>query len=375
MGVNRVSISGVEPRAIQVSARTTWVFVAIRDRDGLQGLGEATLEGQSDEVVAAIQRYGQSLVGQGFLQISEAVRWVMARLDDSAGLVEASALSAIEQALQDLIARVRGERLADALGAVVRNPVPMYANINRGTTTRQPEQFAERAMRAVQQGFAGVKLAPFDGLTPEACGAADGRALIESGLARIAAIREALDAGGFGDRSLMVDCHWRFSMSAARSMVGELARLGVDWYECPLPETAEHFADLLVLRSLANERGMRLSGAELMIGLPGFLPLLKAGLYDVVMPDVKYAGGLEETLRIAAACARYGTACSPHNPSGPICHVHSLHVASVIPDMPLLEVQFEESTRFAEIVDKALPPFKGGASALPAGPGLGVTLV
>jgi galactonate dehydratase len=375
MAMGQVSIVGVEPRSVQVSPRTTWVFVAISDRDGLQGLGEATLEGHSEEVMAAIRRHGESLRGERFRQGHEAARWAVARLDEAAGLVEAAALSAIEQALQDLIARVRGERLADALGPVLRDPVPMYANINRGTTTRQPSQFAERALRAAQLGFAGIKLAPFDGLTPQACATSDGRALIDAGLARIAAVREALDAGGFVDRSLMVDCHWRLSTDAGRAMVPELARLRVDWYECPLPETSEFFPDLLGLRALANDRGMRLAGAELMVGLSGFVPLLRAGLYDVVMPDVKYAGGLEETLRIAAACARHGTGCSPHNPSGPICHVHSVHVASVIPNMPLLEVQFEESPRFAEIVDASLPPFDGGATAVPEGPGLGVKLI
>jgi galactonate dehydratase len=375
MSQETVQIARVEPLSVQVTARTTWVFVVISDRSGMQGLGEATLEGQSDEVLAAIRRHGESLLGAAFRHGSEAARWTVARLDDDSGLIEAAALSAIEQALQDLLARARGERLAEALGCVLRDPVPMYANINRGTTTRQPGQFAERAVRAARQGFAGVKLAPFDGLTPAACATLEGRRLIDAGLARIAATREALDADGFSDQSLMVDCHWRFSMEAARAMVGELARLRVDWYECPLPETPEHFADLRALRALANERGMRLAGAELMIGLPGFLPLLRAGLYDVVMPDVKYAGGLEETLRIAAACVRHGTACSPHNPSGPICHAHSLHVASVMPNMPLLEVQFEETPRFAEIVDANLPQFEGGASALPKALGLGVRLL
>jgi galactonate dehydratase len=172
----------------------------------------------------------------------------------------------------------------------------------------------------------------------------------------------------------MVDCHWRFSVRAAQAMIAELAALGVDWYECPIPEEASFHPSLLSLRSAANQRGMRLAGAELMVGTLGFMAILRAGLYDVVMPDVKYAGGLEETLRIAALAERFGTGCSPHNPSGPICHAHSLHVASVIPNMPLLEVQFEETERFVEIADARLPVFIEGASAIPSGPGLGVGL-
>lgn len=373
--IDSVAVAAIEPVRIQVTERTTWVFVKVRSTDGLIGLGEGSLEGRADAVSAAIDRLGQALIGSRFRAGHEAARWVMARLDESAGLVEAAAASALEQALQDLIARFRGQRLAESLGAVQRDPIPMYANINRGTTSRQPAQFAERALRAARQGFAGIKLAPFDGLTPETCDTPAGRAQIDAGLARVAAVREAFDAHGLNDRSLMVDCHWRFSDQRSADMIHELAALRVDWYECPVPETPAHFDTLKRLRSAANARGMRLAGAELMVGLQGFQPILRAGLYDVVMPDVKYVGGLEETLRVAAAAAYFGTQCSPHNPSGPICHAQSVHVASVIPNMPLLEVQFEETPRFAEIADLGLPTFVNGASALPQGPGLGVTLV
>ena len=360
--------------SVPVTARTTWVFVSVRDAAGRQGLGEATLEGRSDAVQSAITAQQSDLAGRSFASGSDIARWASARLAGSASLIEAAAISGIEQALQDLGAQAAGLGLAQGLGEVLRDPVPMYANINRGTTTRQPSQFAERAVRAARLGFGGIKMAPFDGLTPEQAGSAEGRRLIDAGLERIAAVRRALDEAGHGQRDLMIDCHWRFSVPTARDLIGELAALGVSWYECPLPESADFFPALLSLRSAANARGMRLAGAELMIGAQGFLPILQAGLYDVVMPDVKYAGGLEETLRIAALAQRFGTGCSPHNPSGPICHAHSLHVASVIPNMPLLEVQFEETSRFVEVADARLPPFRQGYSALPSGLGLGVGL-
>jgi galactonate dehydratase len=169
----------------------------------------------------------------------------------------------------------------------------------------------------------------------------------------------------------MVDCHWRFNAAQAMQMADELARLKVSWYECPVAEIPEQFDTLRQIRSRANDLGMQLAGAETMIGVNGFLPLLKAGLYDVVMPDVKHAGGLTEVLRIAEIAAAHGAACSPHNPTGPICHAHSLHVSAVFNDLPSLEVQFEESELFFAIADSDLPRFEGGMSALPPGPGLG----
>jgi len=360
----------VDCRSVRVTGRTVWTFVQVLGADGEFGLGEATLEGRHDEAAAAVGRHADTLDGSCGVSGDAAARWAGSRLSGVADLADAAAISGIEQALQDLAARRAGVPLHVALGGARRNPVPMYANINRGTTRRSAEQFAERAARAAAQGFLGVKLAPFDGLTPAIADRPDGRVLVDAGLARIAAVRAVLPPTVL----LMVDCHWRLNEAAARALVPELAALGVGWYECPLPETADQHPAIAALRGRANAAGMQLAGAETMIGLAGFLPILRAGLYDVVMPDVKYAGGLAEALRIAAACERSGTGCSPHNPSGPVCHAHSLHVAAVIGAMPFLEVQFEETPRFAELADSGLPPFRDGASALPSGAGLGVRL-
>ena len=58
--------------------------------------------------------------------------------------------------------------LHEMFGGGRRASIPLYANINRGTVPRTPAQFATRALRAASQGFRGIKLAPFDGVTPGA---------------------------------------------------------------------------------------------------------------------------------------------------------------------------------------------------------------
>lgn len=360
----------VRIQSVRISDRTIWTFVELRD-GGMAGIGEATLEGRTPEVESALSRFGTALTGasDGLTEagLDQIRTWLQSA---TSSIVEATALSALEQALQDLIARRRGVSIRDRLGRSLRTTIPLYANINRGTVPRTPESFARRALRAAGQGFRAIKLAPFDGVTPQTCASGEASVLIDAGLARIAAVRAALIEQA-PDCELMVDCHWRFNDSTARQMIGELAALGVRWYECPVVESPEHFALLRALRSLSNDAGMQLAGAETMIGVQGFLPLLVAGAYDVVMPDVKHAGGLAETLRIAEVAARYQTACSPHNPTGPICHAHSLQVAALIDDMPALEIQFEESERFFTLADDGLPVFNRGTSALPLGPGLG----
>ncbi|HVJ24539.1 MAG TPA: enolase C-terminal domain-like protein, partial [Burkholderiales bacterium] len=262
-------------------------------------------------------------------------------------LVGAAAFSAIEQATWDVKARKAGRPLAELLGGAKRDRVALYANINRGTTDRTPGGFAARAREAAALGFQAIKIAPFDKM--------------DEGYARIAAAAGAIA----GRAELQVDCHWRFDLKKAHEALAECGRLGVTWFECPIPETPENYPAIKRLRAKANAAGMRLAGAETFIGAEGFRPLLEQGLYDVVMPDVKYAGGLAECLRIAELAARHGCAVSLHNPSGPVCHAHSVHLSAALETSERLEYQHGETPKFFEIAPGLEAP-AGGSAALPA---------
>ena len=48
------------------------------------------------------------------------------------------------------------------------------------------------------------------------------------------------------------------------------------------------------------------------------------------MPDVKYVGGPIKMVELANYIKKYGSEFSPHNPSGPICHAHSLQICGVM---------------------------------------------
>jgi galactonate dehydratase len=157
-------------------------------------------------------------------------------------------------------------------------------------------------------------------------------------------------------------------------VVEKAGSLGVCWLECPVAETPDTIPAIRRWRALANDAGMRLAGCEELIGVVQNRPFAAAGAYDVMMPDVKYAGGVGEMMRLAELFEELGVGYSPHNPSGPIAHAASLHLSAAVRRFDRLEVQFEESDLFWRLAGGSLPPFKDGHSALPEGPGLGVTL-
>lgn len=346
----------------RVSDKTAWTFVTVEAEDGRRGWGEATLQGEADAVHREVARLRPALLGREFSPESEIQQIVGTCGRDRA---QAAAISALDQAVGDVIAQSMAKSLAAALGPAPRDVVRLYANINRGTRDRSPAGFAARALEVKQRGFEAVKIAPFDEVLP---GKATSPGAIDPGLARIAAVRAAIGP----DMQLLVDCHWRLTEALAQDVLRELEPLKLYWFECPLPEQQANFDALRRLRTRANASGVRLAGCEMMTGLEGFRPYIEAGIYDAIMPDVKYAGGLRELLRIGEFAAGHGVACSPHNPSGPIAHAHSLHLSAHLPSCPFLEYQYDESPLFFDFVTGILPDPRSGSSPLPQGAGLGI---
>jgi len=346
----------------RVSDKTVWTFVTVEAEDGRRGWGEATLQGEADAVHREVAQLRATLLGRELSSQSEIRQIVGTCGRDRA---QATAISALDQAVGDVVAQSSGQSLAAALGSAPCDTIKLYANINRGTLDRSPAGFAARALEVKQRGFDAVKIAPFDEIRP---GEATPAGAIDPGVARIAAVRAAVGPG----IHLLVDCHWRLTEALAHDVLREIEPLKLYWFECPLPEQPANFDALRRLRARANADGVRLAGCEMMTGLDGFRPYLEAGIYDAIMPDVKYAGGLRELLRIGEFAASHGVACSPHNPSGPIAHAHSLHLSAHLPSCPFLEYQYDESPLFFDFVSGVLPDPRSGTSALPQGTGLGI---
>ncbi len=358
-------IAAIEHLGVNVTPRTNWCFLLVRTEDGRTGTGECTLPNHEVLLEAEAERLAANVTGA-----DAGARNRLARLLPHApgGLVLHTVLSAFEQALWDLAGQDAARPIHALLGGALREAVPLYANINRGAAPRTPEGFAAAARRAVAAGFRAVKLAPFEPLVWEDAADPTMRAAYAEGIARIAAVRDAVGAAV----DIMVDAHWRFSPGGAAGLLRDLAPLALFWLECPVAE-ANHAA-IRRLRSMANDRGMRLAGAETLAGLGAYRTVIEAGCYDVLMPDIKHAGGHEEIRRIAALAQTAGIEIAPHNPTGPVCHAHSVQLCATLPNLLPLEVQFGESERFFAMTRGHDLRFAQGTATLPGRSGLGVAL-
>ncbi|MGF1476463.1 MAG: mandelate racemase/muconate lactonizing enzyme family protein [Geminicoccaceae bacterium] len=336
---NTASVREVRLDALRITPATIWIFLRLIDENGLLATGEATLPKDEARVAQAAARLLPNLIG------ADASPSGIAQGLPGNDLGEAALRSAADLAAFDLEGQRAGKALSELLGESRRTNIPVYANINRRSVARTPEAFAESARLALETGHQTFKLAPFDEVTLEACAAGDLLRLIEPGLERIRAVRETIGAG----HQLRIDCHWRFDPAAAETMIDACTPFAPDLIECPIAERVETIGAITRLRTQANRSDIRLAGLEMGVGVESFEPFLEAGAYDVIMPDVKYVGGLDIFVRLAERVEAHGALVSPHNPTGPVCHAASLHIAAVLPAFDSLEMQFDETPLFAQL--------------------------
>lgn len=361
------AIAALEPVVVNVSPKTNWTFVAVTLADGATGWGECSLNGWEPLLVAQARRLARDAVGR---DVADAARLVRYLPHSPGGLVAHAVASATEQALTDLRAQAARVPVARLQAGTPRAAVPAYANINRSVADRSPAGFADAARRAVAAGYRAVKLAPFDGVIAEDAATTPIAALTRAGLDRVFAVRDAIGP----ELALMVDCHWRFDVARAQALLADLAAAKPYWVECMTSEHPVHYGAIARLTALAHERGMRTAGGEMIAGADTARAMCDGRLYDVLMPDIKYAGGYRGMQEIADVCAAHGVAFAPHNPTGPVAHVASLHACAAAPALLWLEHQWNETPLFDALVGGVAAPLVDGAFVVPAAPGLGVAL-
>jgi len=362
-----VKVAKLEPLILNVSSKTNWFFVRLVTDEGLTGVGEASLNGWEPLQSAYLGLLAGELAGERVDRLGPRLR---VHAHSAGGLVAHSIRSAVEQAATDVRAKALGVPVHALLGGALRRAVRVYANVNRRTRDRTPQGIARSAKDAVDIGFNAVKIAPFDRVVWQDFGDADARKRVSLGIDRIFAAREAIGP----DVDLLVDCHWRFDEPTAAAVLREVASARLFWLECPISEQPEQWAALARLRSLANEYGIRLAGAETQAGVAAFQRAAAGRHFDVVMPDIKYCGGFAEMQAIAGATAVHGVGLAPHNPTGPVCNMASINACAVAPNFLVLEYQLAESPLYGEVVKGVEPALLNGCFEVPDTPGIGVEL-
>ena len=280
--------------------------------------------------------------------------------------VESAAISAVRTAITQLSAMEKDISLNETFNGGKIEKVPVYANINRGlfSTDRAPNDFAAAAENAVKRGFSIIKCAPFDEVSPS-----DSSEWIlksaEMGIERVKSIRRAVGES----ITVLIDCHSRFTPETASQVAEKLESVSIGWFEEPLSPN-DHSRSL---SDVVKKVSMPVAGGESGYGEPFFDALLSSGSLEIVMPDIKYCGGVSESVRIGRLARSKGAGVSLHSPSGPVSLLASAHSTAAVECSMALEHAVSESDWRSELIEPA-EVIRDGNIYLPKGPGLGAVL-
>ena len=360
-------IAAIEAIVVNVSPKTNWTFIAVTTVSGVTGWGECSLNRWEPLLTAYAAILAPDFIGTDSAKAVEKIRHLP---HSPGGLVAHAVRSALEQAITDILAQLAAQPISQYVGGTRRSLVPAYANINRGVKSRSPEGFAAAARAAIAAGYSSIKLAPFDGVIAEDAQSTPIGERIDEGLDRVFAVRDAVGAAP----ALLVDCHWRFDEARATTLIRDIARAAPFWIECPVSEHPSQFAAIARLREHAHGEGIQLAGGEVITAPEHAQTMCASSLYDVLMPDVKYAGGYRGMSAIAEICDAHGVAFSPHNPTGPVAHLASIHVCAAAPSVLWLEHQWAESPLFDALIGGSAAQLVDGAFVVPRAPGLSAAL-
>lgn len=362
--LREVVVTDIEVHIVRVNQRGNWVLVRTRTSDGVTGVGDASHGGSDADKLKYLKQFGDQLKGRSIFDIEGLRLAAEPTIFEIGKSAPAICLSALEQSLWDIQGKLFGVPAYHLFGGHFNKRIRNYANINRSTTDRTPEGFARAAERAVAAGFDVIKLAPFDSITKPQPNAARLQELIDIGVECARSVRQVIGA----KRDLIIDVHGRVNVEQGIELARRLEPLNLFWLEEVTP--AKPLDDLAAINRAAK---MPTAGGESIYGVRGFLPYINAKAVDIVMPDVKYCGGMLELKKIAAVAEAVGMPVSPHGPASPVGNLAAAHVCAGMPNFQILEFSYGEVPWRAEIVNPPEEIDKGYITPS-ARPGLGVTL-
>ncbi|GAA3129385.1 mandelate racemase/muconate lactonizing enzyme family protein [Kribbella aluminosa] len=319
--------------------------------NGLQGIGEcyglpspAVTSRIVDEIIAPL------VIGEDALAIDVIWSKVFGAMSGGGHLrgFYLEAMSGVDIALWDLKGKALGLPIHRLLGGPHRELVPVYAS--PVPMCSDPDQSARMARNFVDQGFRALKLKLGRGRNTD--------------LAHARAVRAAIG----DDIELLVDLNCAYTSDIALPIGLALAELGITWFEEPLAVD-----DLAGYQRLRSHLPMSLVNGETLFTRYDFREYLVGGAVDVIMPNVARAGGLSESLKIAALAGAFHVDVAPHGVGSAVGVAASLHLSAAIPNFRTFEFNqlpnpLRDSLTVApfQLVDGCLP--------VPEGPGLGIEL-
>jgi len=346
---------------------------------GVNGLGDATLNGREQAVVAYLQEHLiPCLIGRDPFQTEDTWQYFYRGAYWRRGPVTMAAIAAIDVALWDIKAKALDLPLYQLLGGKSRDRVLVYCHAN-GTDL---EEAVDDVGRHIEQGYRAVRVqSGIPGLEAAYGIAKDGRKYepATEGLPQetvwstekylrylpklLTRVRDV-----YGDAiALLHDVHHRLTPIEAARLGRELEPCHLFWLEDPVTaELQEGF------RLIRKHTVTPLAVGEVFNSVYDCLTLITEQLIDYIRMTVVHGGGITPILKLAHLAEPYHVRTGFHGATdlSPITMAAALHVNTAINNFGI-----QEHMPHAALVDEVFPheySFRAGDMYIGEKPGLGV---
>ena len=267
------------------------------------------------------------------------------------GAVMMSAISAIDTALWDIKGKVANMPLYQLLGGKQREKLRTYASqlqfgwgvdtFNPADALCEPEQYAEAALKAKEQGYTAIKInfLRFDKsgkiLSHLDTTSHLSRETMKTAEARLRAVRDAVGP----DMDILIENH---AMTDANTAI-QFAHMA-EPYDIMFLEEGCTPLNPGVMKKIADRTTIPLATGERTYTRWGFLPFLENHSLSLIQPDIGNCGGITEAKKICDMAHIYDVGAQMHVCSSPISVAIALHLEAAIPNFIIHEHHIANTT-------------------------------
>lgn len=294
------------------------------------------------------------------------------------GPIVYGAISAVDMALWDIKGKALGQPVYQLLGGKTNESLRTYASqIQFDWTERgfiplsRPEQYAEAALRAMEQGYDAVKLDPLQvGPDGEMTITSDSNRILDQTTVAIA--RERIEAvrRAVGDKvDIIVELHCGTSVSSGI----QLCRVAEE-YGCMFVEEPVHCMNPALQRKVSRSVKVPLAAGERIYTRWGYSRYFEDQSINVIQPDLCLVGGITEGKKVCDYASVYDVTVQAHVCGSPVSTAAALHLETAIPNFQIHELHIVGLQQYnRQLCNEDNLPING-KFMVPDTPGLGVTL-
>ena len=224
------------------------------------------------------------------------------------------ALSGIDIALWDILAKKSNLPLYQLLGGKTNDKIPVYGYgmmLQKKTVQELCELFKNEASQIKEKNFKAMKMKI--GMGPK------------EDLKLVSAVRDTIGS----EFKLMVDANHAYNKNDALYVGKGLDEMNIYWFEEPVaPEDYDSY------KELKEKLKTNIAGGEAEFTKYGWNQLIKNNCIDIAQPEVCGLGGITEYLKVSALAQSNFIPIVNHVWGSALSVAVNLHLLTTLPDMP-----------------------------------------